>query len=559
MKHFINRSVYIVLIISILLSGCTTKNVSVNIVEPTPNEISPTPTEISIPTLWVDVVIPAALKEKLIGAKLIKLVQDNNSADLKFELVLNSDKAANNLGQVQWIYALEAPFPTVADNLSVNELKNLWLGTIDDTLPVDKLQVSSETKGIFNAIWGQASDNTVEVLPEDKFTSNDFKSLKTWAIVPFEQISPRWKVILIDGINPLDKPLDTAMYSLKADFVISGILDGEAQLSIAKELMKLLPATNRDESKLTVLMMTGTTAMVRATAYKMEIKGLDYPILEIKDWFKNADLIHVSNEVAFNPDCPYPDPNGGMRMCSSPKYLQTLKDLGVNVVELTGNHENDYGPENFAATIDAYKELGWYTFGGGKTPAEAQAPAKVEANGNKIAFIGCNPEGPKSDWASETQAGSATCDMSYISQQISDLKSQGYVVITTFQQFEVYNTYIYGEELASVYRDAANAGADIVSGSEAHFAMGFQFIGNNIIHFGLGNFLFDQMAYQGVPADNIRREFIDRHIIYNGKYINTQLLTAELVDWAQPTPMDNDQRSAFLTDVFNGSMWSETK
>jgi poly-gamma-glutamate synthesis protein (capsule biosynthesis protein) len=324
-----------------------------------------------------------------------------------------------------------------------------------------------------------------------------------------------------------------------------------------KTLLGGLPATNRDESKMTVLMMTGTTALVRAIAYKMEIKGLDYPILKVKDWFKNADLIHVSDEVSFNPDCPFPDYNGGLQMCSSPRYIQTLQDLGVNVVELTGNHENDYGSQYLESTIDTYKKLGWATFGGGKTPAEAQAPATVEANGNKIAFIGCNPDGPTSDWATDKQAGSAKCDMDYFAQQIKDLKAQGYVVVATFQQAEIYNSYIYGDQLAGVFRTAANSGADIVSGSEAHYAMGFQFIGNNLIHFGLGNFMFDQMAYEGVPGDNIRREFIDRHIIYNGKYISTQLLTAQLVDWAQPNPMTEQQRVDFLTDVFNGSLWSK--
>ena len=96
------------------------------------------------------------------------------------------------------------------------------------------------------------------------------------------------------------------------------------------------------------------------------------------------------------------------------------------------------------------------------------------------------------------------------------------------------------------------AGADIVSGSQSHYAMGFQFVGNSLIHFGLGNFLFDQMSYEGV-GDNIRREFIDRHIIYNGKYINTELLTAYLMDWAQPNPMDQQKREDFLTEIFHAS------
>jgi len=77
--------------------------------------------------------------------------------------------------------------------------------------------------------------------------------------------------------------------------------------------------------------------------------------------------------------------------------------------------------------------------------------------------------------------------------------------------------------------------------------MGFEFVGDSLIHYGLGNFLFDQMW------DPNRYEFIDRHIIYDGKYINTELLTAVLMDWSQPTPMEQEERQQFLEDIFNAS------
>jgi len=35
-----------------------------------------------------------------------------------------------------------------------------------------------------------------------------------WAIIPFENITPKYKVIKIDGISPLDKPMDLAKYPL---------------------------------------------------------------------------------------------------------------------------------------------------------------------------------------------------------------------------------------------------------------------------------------------------------------------------------------------------------
>jgi len=138
---------------------------------------------------------------------------------------------------------------------------------------------------------------------------------------------------------------------------------------------------------MTILIMSGTTALTRATAFKIDIKGSDYVISGVKDWFLTADLRHVSNEVSFDPQCPKPDPNtASMRFCSNPDYIEVLKGLGINVVELTGNHENDYGPEAFANTVKTYQQLGWTIFGGGLTPEEARKPALVESNGNKIAF-----------------------------------------------------------------------------------------------------------------------------------------------------------------------------
>ena len=37
----------------------------------------------------------------------------------------------------------------------------------------------------------------------------------------------------------------------------------------------------------------------------------------------------------------------------------------MDIVELTGNHNNDYGAKYSASTIETYKELGWDYFGGG--------------------------------------------------------------------------------------------------------------------------------------------------------------------------------------------------
>jgi poly-gamma-glutamate synthesis protein (capsule biosynthesis protein) len=52
-----------------------------------------------------------------------------------------------------------------------------------------------------------------------------------------------------------------------------------------------------------------------------------------------------------------------------------------------------------------------------------------------------------------------------------------------------------------------------------------------------------------------RREFLDRHIFYEGRYISTELVTAMLEDFARPRPMRPDEREIFLDRMFEASGW----
>lgn len=553
MKKKITRLTLFVLTLTFILSACASgAQVNRGNIEAS----TATATPVSTPAkLWIDPAVPAALAGELMAQSAIQTVENHEEASLFFEPAASMNMDNQQTGAVTWVYALEAPFPTVPDQVSAAQIQSFWKGEESSDLPFTMIEVSSETKAVFEKLWGSAAEGRVSVVDEVQFNTNDFTQMQTWAIVPFDQISPRWKVIKVGGISPLDKPMDVSNYGLTVYFSMNAQNDEPLLKQDGLALLGKLPATNRDESKMTVLMMTGTTAMVRATAYKMELKGLDYPIVKVKDWFANADLIHVSNEISFNPDCPYPDPyQAGLQFCSNPKYIQTLQDLGVNVVELTGNHVNDYGPEYFVSTIKTYEELGWNYYGGGINDETARQPIRLEVNGNKIAFIGCNTEGPSQAWALTDRAGAAKCDMTYFTDQIKALKSEGYVVIATFQTAEVYTNYTYQGYVAEDFDESALAGADIVSGSQSHTPMSFHFVGNSLEHYGLGNFLFDNMTYE-IIGEKIRREFIDRHVIYDGKYINTELLTAILVDWSQPNPMTEQERIDFLTDMLENGDW----
>jgi poly-gamma-glutamate synthesis protein (capsule biosynthesis protein) len=55
--------------------------------------------------------------------------------------------------------------------------------------------------------------------------------------------------------------------------------------------------------------------------------------------------------------------------------------------------------------------------------------------------------------------------------------------------------------------------------------------------------------------DNIRQEFVDSHVIYNGQYISTEIHTFILMDYSRPRLMDTAERSKFLRYYFEQSGW----
>lgn len=490
--------------------------------------------------------IPEEWLDTIAGFPSITITQERETANLVF--VTNIGKAENtSIFTAIKVYAVVVPFFTVRDEISSSELNSLWSG--GEVLGQHQsLVTSDETFQVLSSKWGKPGSNVKTLSPENLLVYCE-ENTDVLAILPFDALTPRWKVLKLDGLSPLDKPLDEDEYPLTIRFnLTSSLNDTVLESAVIAQFTNALPETNRDESKMTVLMMTGTTAITRVLAYKISIKGVDYPVSAVKEWFINADLKHVSNESPLVEGCPVPDEfSTSLVFCTPPEMIQVLELLGINVIELTGNHINDHGPENLEYTLKVLNDKSWNVYAAGVNADEARKPVLIENNGNKLAFLGCNAVGPATVFAQEERAGAAECDFEYLTREIKKLKQRGYIVVTTYQHEEEDNL-MYFEKISKDFQLAAGAGADIVQGSQAHSPMGFEFVGDNLIHYGLGNFLFDQMVEWN------RREFIDRHVIYDGEYINTELLTAILVDWSRPTPMNDEERIQLLDEVFKASL-----
>jgi poly-gamma-glutamate synthesis protein (capsule biosynthesis protein) len=451
-------------------------------------------------------------------------------------------------GEITWIYALAAAFPTVTDDVPAEALRRAWHGDLSGPLAGRHLIMAESTLEAFTAKWGPPDPVIVSAAGGDWVDALWFdRSL--WAILPFEDLQPQLKVISLDGNSPLRNDFDPANYPLIARFTV--------QPSNFPALN--FPTINRDPAKLTTLVMTGVTALVRATANKMEVHGLNYPAGDILDWLAEADITHISNEIPFAENCPTPTPyQDNLQFCSSPRYIDFLEHIGTDVVELTGNHFMDWGRTATLLTVEMYDEKGWPYYGGGADLMDSMQPAFLEHNGNRFAFIGCNPVGPGFAWATDGNPGAAPCgDYTWIKDEITRLKGEGYTVIATMQYNEYYVPWA-PENQVRDFAALAEAGATIVSGSQSHYPQVMAFYGPAFIHYGLGNLFFDQMFYtlpDGTTTTETRLEFLDRHVFYDGRYLATELLTAVLEDFARPRPMTPEERGEFLLKYFEASGW----
>jgi hypothetical protein len=499
------------------------------------------PTTTSMPSaeiIDISVWAPPYLAEtfgKAIDDSLSKLfVSDEATSNIKFEV------GTQNIVS-QWVYVLVTPFSSTLQGVAGDELLSRWEGGTAELLLMD-----SNTYEMFTMLWGTPGTNVL-VVGKEELIDYAWTHQPTLAIVPFEDLDRRWKVLPVDGLSPIHKDFVLEDYRLKVPISINS--DPDRVALIRNNFV--IPPSNRDSETMTVIAMTGVTALVRATASTMERRGILYPAQDIRDWLLSADITHISNEVPFAENCPEPNPTQeSMRFCSKDEYIQLLEDIGTDVVELTGDHFSDWGTEAMSHTLEMYNQRDWLYYGGGATLADGRKALLLEHNHNKIAFIGCNAKGVSFAQASDTLPGAAACDMDWMAREIARLKAEGYVVIATFQHLEYY-MYAAQPDQQRDFRQMAQAGADVVSGSQAHQPQGMEFLDGSFIHYGLGNLFFDQYGL----CEACRQGFIDRHVFYNGRYISTELMPIAFIDYARSRPMTDKEASELLETLFSASGW----
>jgi poly-gamma-glutamate synthesis protein (capsule biosynthesis protein) len=497
-------------------------------------------------SVWIDPSLPDQLKAAFLESDSFSLSPNKETASIKFTTD-NGEPAGN------WFYIAAVPFYSSATDIELDDLKSCWNSGNFQSDQFSHIIVTEDTRSFISLTWGPADDSCV-ILPDQPLTKQLWLDTTGVAILPFEFATPDLKILSIGGNDPLAPDFNSSKYPLKIPVRV------QAPSRLITELHSSFPITNFNPQHLSSLALTGVTAMVRDTAAIMEEKGLTYPAGDIQNILLEADITHINNEVPFAEDCPPPESSQtSLRFCSNDSYFELLKAVGTDIVELSGDHFGDWGPSAMLHTLELYDQAGIQVYGGGRTLSAGLAPLFIDQNSNQFAFIGCNAKAvDRYATASASNPGAAGCDFEWMISKIRELSKQGYLVIATMQHEEIDSFYPIALQQYD-FRRLAEAGAVIVSGSQAHHPQGIEFSGSSLIHYGLGNLFFDQWYLANYnPEIHINKDkaFIDMHYFYNGKHISTRLIPLQFIDNARPRLMTPEEAEEFLTQVFQASTWN---
>jgi hypothetical protein len=413
-------------------------------------------------------------------------------------------------------------FESYLDDISHDRLLRILGGELDFALTLSQSTVATL------ASHDVTINPYMTVVPDEELLPLLRANPDHYTLIPFDQLSPALRPLTVDQTHPLEIDLTTYPFIFPAE-------DG-----------------SYDDSQIIRAMYTGVTAITRHTADRIDANGIEWAISGILPLVTQADLLHISNEVSFAERCPASDQPVLGGFCSKDAHFPVLERLGVDVVELSGNHNMDYNASAYLHTLDLYAAGGMGTVGGGATLAEAQHPLIVEINGTRVGHLACNWPGPEYAHATDTTPGAAPCDFGWLESTLATLRNEVDVVVVSMQYAE-YTLRTPTPDHVEDMRRLADFGADVVLGTQAHITQAFEIYeaedGRKVfIHYGLGNFIFDQ------TSEGFTDFVVDEVIIFEGDVLTTFVHTGTIEDQARPRIMTTDEREAFLMMLRNASM-----
>ncbi len=237
------------------------------------------------------------------------------------------------------------------------------------------------------------------------------------------------------------------------------------------------------------LVFTGDIGFDRYMYEKWEDEALISP--EILKFLHSADHVipNVEGPIANTEQNTVTSGVNQLLHTIDPQAIAVLKNMNADIWNICNNHIMDAGEYGLKSTLDFAKAQNVKTIGAGMNIFDARKPVILdEAGGIGIFGVGYQRACRK---AEENKAGCFSwSDLDAIQNVISDIKNTCRHCIIVAHAGEEF-TPLPSPYTRERYHKFLKMGADIVISHHPHVPMNYETVGDKIIFYSLGNFIFD--------------------------------------------------------------------
>lgn len=230
-------------------------------------------------------------------------------------------------------------------------------------------------------------------------------------------------------------------------------------------------ATPTPEVAVVTMAVVGDVMLGRSVQEQMEKRGdFSWPFREMAEDLAKADVTVGNLEAVVVPGCSQAE--NRFIFCMRPEAREGLTLAGFDVLSQANNHAYNYG-------IKAYEESVSLLAAESMAVIDSERLVVKEIEGTTLGFLGFDDVSVPLDLA---RVRATVASASAKTEVTTVLVHWGveYVDRPTVRQREVAQVLV-------------EAGADIIAGSHPHWVQPMEYIGDTLVFWSLGNFVFDQM------------------------------------------------------------------
>jgi poly-gamma-glutamate capsule biosynthesis protein CapA/YwtB (metallophosphatase superfamily) len=230
--------------------------------------------------------------------------------------------------------------------------------------------------------------------------------------------------------------------------------------------------------------LAGDTMLGRRVADTIGADGPDGLVADdVVELTRAADLFVLNLECCISErGTRWPDPRKPFFFRAPPAATEVLTRLGVDCVTLANNHALDFGPEALLDTLEHLSSAGIAAVGAGSNVEEARRPAILEADGFRLAVLGCSDHPP--EFAAAADSPGIAFGLDWVETAIAGLDADAVLVTPHWGPNMAAAPVPHVRRAAAAFRAA---GATLIAGHSAHIFHGIE----PGILYDLGDFLDD--------------------------------------------------------------------